>query len=379
MISRRAKVRQVKAVLDETQAISSSAPDLSSKSAISTSFRVPESSTMSSELTPAGENWREEINKFQGLLDELRPRLIEAEANFAERLALISAFEFQVRARLEPLTRRLDDLQAEIDELRQMLRRYRNDVSGLLDDDGPEKFSGESWRFDEQSDAAASGGFRYRAVPERKTVLLKEGQLATLKQLYRQLARRFHPDLALDEADRAYRTDMMMAINAAYTAGDVDKLQRLSLEPSYASTLAQTDQELAESLQREVERCQRRLLEIEQERATLDNHDSTRLMKRAERAAALGRDLLDELAGDLRRRISEKLVERDVLEEQLEEVEHSGGEMSADDLADIVYNLGLEQAGDDGLFTSYSEWRPRNRSRWDQKGFEDEENTLDEE
>jgi chromosome segregation ATPase len=334
---------------------------------------------LNSELSPAGGNWREEINKLQALLEELRPRLIEAEANLAERLALISAFEFQVRARLEPLTRRLDDLQAEIDELRQKLRRYRDDVSGLLDDDGPEKFSGEAWRFDEQSGAAASGGFRYRAVPERKTVLLKADQLATLKQLYRQLARRFHPDLALDEADRAYRTDLMMAINAAYTAGDIDKLQRLALEPSFASTLPQTDEELAESLQREVERCQRRLREIDQERATLENHDSTRLMKRAERAATLGRDLLDELAGDLRRRISEKLVERDVLEEQLDEVERSGGEMNDDDLADIVYNLGLEQAGDDGLFTSYSEWRPRNSSRWDQKGFEDEENTLDEE
>jgi predicted RNase H-like nuclease (RuvC/YqgF family) len=334
---------------------------------------------MTSELTSAGENWREEINQLQALLDELRPRLIEAEANLAERLALISAFEFKVRTRLESLTRRLDDLQAEIDELRRELRRFRDDFSSRLDGDGPEHVPGEAWRFDEQSGAAASGGFRYRARPEGKTVLLEAEQLANLKQLYRQLARRFHPDLALDEADRTYRTNLMMAINAAYTAGDIDKLQQLGLEPSHASALPQTDQELAESLQREVERCQRRLREIEQERAVLEAHDSARLMKRAERAAVQGRDLLDELAGDLRRRISEKLVEREVLEEQLEEVEQADVEISAEDLADIVYNLGLEQAGDEGLFTSYGEWRPRNRNRWDQKGFEDEENTLDDE
>ena len=39
----------------------------------------------------------------------------------------------------------------------------------------------------------------------------------------------------------------------------------------------------------------------------------------------------------------------DVLETQLEEMEQEGVELSADDLADIVYNLGLEQAGDNDL------------------------------
>ena len=50
---------------------------------------------------------------------------------------------------------------------------------------------------------------------------------------------------------------------------------------------------------------------------------------------------------------------RDVLETQLEEVEQEGVELSADDLADIVYNLGLEQAGDDGLLEADRAWRPR--------------------
>jgi HPt (histidine-containing phosphotransfer) domain-containing protein len=334
---------------------------------------------MDVELAATGENWRGQVNELQALLDELRPRLIEAETQLAERLAAISAFEYQVRARLEGLTRRLDDLQDEIDELRRLLRRYQNDVFGEEDEALSSTSQKEQWRFDDRSGAAASGSFRYR--PNMDTFApkpLASDEAAALKNLYRQLARRFHPDLALDDADRAHRTGLMMAINDAYTAGDLEKLQRLALEPSPDAGALKTDEQLAEALQREVERCRQRLQEIEQELAQLERHQSARLMKRAERAAAIGRDLLQEIAVDLRRRIAEKLVERDILEEQLDEVEREGLEMSAEDLADIVYNLGLEQAGEDSLFTSFGEWQPKNRNRWDQKGLEDEENTLDE-
>lgn len=334
---------------------------------------------MTNELIQTEAQWLEKVQALQKLLDELQPRLVEAEAVLAERLAAISTFEYQVRARLEPLTRRLDDLQYEIDELRRQLRRFQHDPFDWDTSPTSGRENGDRWRFDEQAGAAGSGTFRYRTQPASPPQGLKEDQRASLKQLYRQLARRFHPDLALDEADRAYRTDLMMAINAAYAAGDIEKLERLTLEPAHVSTAPLSNRELVEALEREVERCHRRLQEIEVEMATLERHDSARLMKRAERAAAQGRDLLAELAADLRRRISEKMVERDVLESQLEEAELEGVEVSVDDLADIVFNLGLEQAGEDTLFDSYAEWRPRNRSRWDQKGLDDEENTLDDE
>ena len=214
------------------------------------------------------------------------PQLIDAEAQLADRLAAISAFEFQVRARLESLNRRLNALQSEIDELRRALRGYR-DHSLEWDDGLPrrEKAS-ESWRFEES--AAGSGSYRYRGKSETPRPALEGERLASLKQLYRQLARRFHPDLALDEIDRAYRTDLMMAINAAYAVGDLAKLEQLAHEPDSISRAPQTPEELAAALERDIDRCRRRLAEIAQELSTLEGHDSARLMKRAERAAAGG-------------------------------------------------------------------------------------------
>ncbi len=330
---------------------------------------------MDSELTQTGENWRERVRELQALLDDLRPQLIDAETYLSERLAAISAFEFQVRARLDSLNRRLDALQAEIDELRRELRRYQ---AGLLEWDEiapPRARDGDAWRIDEG--AAASGDFRYHAGPEKPRPLLESELLAQIKGLYRQLARRFHPDLALNEPDRAYRTDMMMAINAAYAAGDRAELERLAAEPDVISSEPGTLEELARVLQREVDRCRRRLTEIQAELAQLEGHKSAQLMRRAERAAAEGRDLLAELAADFRRRITQKMVERDVLETQLEEVEREGVEISIDDLADIVYNLGLEQAEEGDLFGVEETWRPRDPRPWESNDGRDEEDGFD--
>jgi ABC-type transporter Mla subunit MlaD len=330
---------------------------------------------MDSDLIQTGDKWRERVREFQEILEGLRPRLIDAETQLADRLAAISAFEFQVRARLDSLNRRLDGLQAEIDALRQTLRRYQTDALDWDDILPRRDKGGETWRF--EGGAASSGDFRYRTSTENPRAVLEGDLLAKIKGLYRQLARRFHPDLAFNENDRAYRTDLMMAINAAYSAGDLAELERLGTEPDSISRDPQTLEELALTLEREVDRCRRRLAEIATELARLESHKSAQLMKRAERAAAAGRDLLAELAADFRRRIAEKMVERDILETQLEEIEREGVEFSADDLADIVYNLGLEQADEGDLFGAESAWRPRDPRPWESNDGGDEEDGFD--
>lgn len=330
---------------------------------------------MNSDLTQTGESYHERIAALQALLDELRPQLVEAEAQLAELMAAISTFEYRVRARLESLSHRLDGLQADIDDLRRRLRQYQAD---WLEAEAPlpgAKQPDENLRFDES--AASAGSYRYRAAADSPRPAPEGKRLVSLKQLYRGLARRFHPDLALDETDRAWRTNLMMAINAAYAAGDLEALERLAEEPDSISSIPDSPDKLAAALQREVDRCRRRLAEIATEKATLERHDSARLMHRAERAAAAGRDLLAELAADLRRRISEKMVERDVLETQLEEVEREGVELSAADLADIVYNLGLEQADEGNLFGADGAWRPRKPRPWESNDGQDEEDGFD--
>ncbi|RSR99912.1 hypothetical protein [Streptomyces sp. WAC00469] len=50
------------------------------------------------------------------------------------------------------------------------------------------------------------------------------------RRLYRELARKAHPDLVQDEAERRRREDFLTRVNAAYSRGDTDELRRLAEE-----------------------------------------------------------------------------------------------------------------------------------------------------
>lgn len=328
-------------------------------------------------VTVVASQWRDRIEESQAELELLRPQLIEAEAHLAEQLATISAFEFLVRARFERLTQRLDTLQQEINELRRQMRALRmawetdGEFAPGHDETSPQ------WEFGKDG-AASSGDFRYHQQADNFTAsTLPAGQQDELRRLYRQLARRFHPDLALGEEERAHRTALMMAINFAYANGDLERLQHIALEPDVSSSTPHSDEELAESLAREVERCRRRLAEITKELAALERHESTMLLRRTERATAEGRNLLEELAADLRRRISEKMVERNVLQTQMEEYD-AEDEAGSESLADILYDLGLEEAGDTGFMAEFGRWRIAKNQQWaDESGDEWSEDDIE--
>lgn len=318
-------------------------------------------------LAETGENWREKIADLQALLADIQPKLIDAEARLAERFAEISRFEFKLRLQIEPLVQRLEALKNEIRALRRQLRQMQEDWFFARENDTDSDFVMADWNFDEEAGAAAAGDYRYmgpRAQPPLTD--LSEDKQDAIKRLYRQLARRFHPDLARDEAERAYRTDIMMRINAAYAAGDLEKLQAIAAEPDNPSHVdyAQTDQQLAAAMLRELVRCRQRLAEIEKEFASLSQHRNAILLRRAQRAEASGYDLLAEMALELQEEIAQSMVERDILLQEIESFSFEQPEMAPDTFADTILDLSLEQMFDeDDDFLAAKDWT-RRRSNW---------------
>jgi len=264
----------------------------------------------------------------------------------------------------------MDKLDEEIRSLRRQLRHLQDVWLFAEDFSSGELFN--RWRSTEDAGAAASGEYRYREAPSSPpSQTLTADQSDALKQLYRQLARRFHPDFALNEEDRAYRTGIMKAVNAAYAVGDLEKLEKLAQEPDPQQP-TYTDRDMAEALLKELHRCQRRLQEISLELARLEEHPSTELKQSVEIAANQGRDLLDELAAELREKIAGKMVQRDVLQAEIEAFKDGKPEFDGEDFANAMYDLALEQVLGEDPLSAFSEWRDRYRNRLDLDDDSDE-------
>ncbi len=124
-----------------------------------------------------------------------------------------------------------------------------------------------------------------------------------IKRLFRQLAQKIHPDRANDEADRAWRTQLMSEANRAYRAADAEGLREVAAlwEEGQATKAAVSPAPTFrhDALALQVTRMRRRLSEIEIELHRLFGSRLYELFAAARHAVRQGRDLLQEMADSL--------------------------------------------------------------------------------
>jgi hypothetical protein len=161
--------------------------------------------------------------------------------------------------------------------------------------------------------------------------------------------------MALDDTDREYCTQLMMAINAAYTMGDLDKLRELALSPDLGQHLDNvlTDQQLAEALEREVGRVERRFQEVNEELEQLTHHRSAKLMRRKQKVEAAGRNFYAEMIRELREKIFQKEMDLEWL--LSEEVQSEGIYFDGFDFDDDLSSM--EGWDDDRMWRRYDSRR----------------------
>jgi DnaJ-class molecular chaperone len=127
-----------------------------------------------------------------------------------------------------------------------------------------------------------------------------------LKSLYREVAKRIHPDLSSDPEDRMKRQQLMAEANEAYQMGDFARLKRI-LEEYESSPEAVPGEGVGAELVRvirKITQVRRRLSEIEQEIQKLTASDLAKLKVKTEESARRGRDLLMEMAEQVDRQIA---------------------------------------------------------------------------
>ena len=166
-----------------------------------------------------------DLAQLESEVQVLRDQLAQLEQEHADLVVELSEFETLYQARVGPWQAKLEEAQLYIAEykLRIELLQWRGSTLAPSQLEAEVEYRLRDQRryahtIYEQAEAAQ------RAVPH--TPIDSAAQL-DLKQIYRELAKRMHPDLAADDLDRMAREQQMKSVNALYAQRDVDALREL--------------------------------------------------------------------------------------------------------------------------------------------------------
>lgn len=220
----------------------------------------------------------DELRSALERLAEARASLAQAEASFAAYCRKLAAFANDYGLHVGDTCEELDRLTTQLEAL---LARRMN-------------------RPESRRPAIAGSASASRPATSSVTTLA-----LSLRDLYLIAARRFHPDLACNPADRDWRAAMMRQVNAAFASGDLAALQALLDQPAVThpipmSRLAEIEREIAQILARISElhaaREQMAASDIVQlhSQATADGQDPIAFLRRL--AAAVRNEILEKRA-----------------------------------------------------------------------------------
>ena len=249
-------------------------------------------------------------------LSAAQEELRAAEADLAAEQAAVNAFRMHARLMLDDLADAIAALLAEKQALLTRLALRNQDAETIPDEEDP---LGPT-----EDDQRSAVGARRSPEEEETFDLLPTPtprDKAAEKRLYRELARRFHPDLADGAAELAYRTSVMTAVNAAYTAGDVHALYDLAgeLEPGEIRELATIETRELRQLRERLLQCRRRRRKVARQLETLREDKTARLWRKARALDDRNADWWSAVRRDLeaaRARLASEVVELREREEE---------------------------------------------------------------
>ena len=240
-------------------------------------------------------------------LAEKRERLAAVRAALAEREADIAQIRAQLKAFEGRYLQRVGVLYAELDEIAARITEREVD---LYDSDSARRRAREARQRAQETHEAAFGA-------DQEPVEFDPSP--SLKTLFREVARRIHPDFASDDAEQKHFTLLMTRANHAYNCGDAETLQRLlddHLEVN-ASGSDEGDGVTLLRLARQIQHAVRDIARLDGEQQTLLQSEIGQLYTDAEAAAHEDRDLLAELAASVRERIADAQYRLEFVERQV--------------------------------------------------------------
>jgi len=228
-----------------------------------------------------------ELETKKAELATLEAELVQRELDLATLRAELSDFESRYLQTVGVLYAELDEIEAQIAEA-QACRKPSDSTA-------QEQATRARTKAQESSETA-------RAVVEPRSKPTEN-----LKKLFREVAKRIHPDLATNNGDRARRQKLMAEANIAYENGDEAKLRRILADWESSPETVEGDGVGADLVRaiRKIAQIRKRIAEIEIETQQVIASDVFQLKAKADEAETQGRELLQDMASQVKRHIDE--------------------------------------------------------------------------
>ncbi|MEJ2511485.1 MAG: hypothetical protein P8Y72_07775 [Anaerolineales bacterium] len=142
-----------------------------------------------------------------------------------------------------------------------------------------------------------------------------------IKNLFRELARRFHPDLTSDPVEKKWREEVMTRVNQAYANRDLKALRSLSEQPDRPiESLNQTKEQEIAALKVELKRLDGVIADLKARINHLEESPAWQLKMEARLKRRSGSDLLTEMENKFKEQIADLEEHLIVLGIDLEEI-----------------------------------------------------------
>jgi hypothetical protein len=232
----------------------------------------------------------QELDRKRVEYASLQSELIDRETELATLAAELHAFEIRYLEEVGPRMAWLDELVAE--RIAYEARRTPTD----------QEKQEEARQAREQAEETARAN---RSAHQEAESARKETVSEDLKKLFRELCRKFHPDLTTDEAEKRRRTGLMQEINAAFAAGDEDRLREILAGAAGDDSLG--DGVVAELIRiiRKIAAIRDRIEKVASEIENLENGDLAQLRQQIEEAEDEGEDPFETIRANLDAQIIE--------------------------------------------------------------------------
>jgi hypothetical protein len=236
---------------------------------------------------------RERLNKKREFIAILELELFNTRAEMAEWGKVYNE-------RIAPLEERLRVLRRTLYEA---LETQRGAGDGL---DDPEDFALP------EEDPEGEDPFAYRARANgrnghngRNGKALPPKLEEEIRRLFRELAKRFHPDLTGDAEEKAWREQIMTRVNQAYTERDLDTLKKLAEQPDRPVPQKKNREEEVKALRKELKRLDGVIADLKATIRVLEESPVMQLKSEARMQRRDGRDLLTEMEASLKEQIDD--------------------------------------------------------------------------